>query len=130
MAKANLKSAEAQEEQARLNLAYTRVTAPEAGRVAHKNVAGAALRRAHLLRLRLVADAIRADRPWWASRRRCRVPARRWIRAPRAKEPMRRTGRPHLARVKRSFSPGNLDLRRAVAELRMGFRVRPKTEID
>ena len=47
-----------------------------------------------------------------------------------AKELIWRTGRPHLARVKRSFSPGNLDLRRAVAELRMGFLVRPKTEID
>jgi len=38
-AKANLRSAEAQEKQARLNLAYTRVVAPEDGRVAHKNVA-------------------------------------------------------------------------------------------
>ncbi len=39
-AKANLKSAVAQEEQARLDLDYTRVVAPEAGRVAHKSVAG------------------------------------------------------------------------------------------
>jgi membrane fusion protein (multidrug efflux system) len=39
-AKANLKSAMAQEEQARLDLDYTRVVAPEAGRVAHKTVAG------------------------------------------------------------------------------------------
>ncbi len=39
-AKANLKSAVAQEEQARLDLDYTRVVAPEAGRVAHKTVAG------------------------------------------------------------------------------------------
>jgi len=39
-AKANLKGAEAQKEQARLNLAYTKVVAPEAGRVAHKNAAG------------------------------------------------------------------------------------------
>jgi membrane fusion protein, multidrug efflux system len=38
-AKANLKSAEAQVEQARLNFAYTRIVAPEAGRIAHKNVA-------------------------------------------------------------------------------------------
>jgi membrane fusion protein (multidrug efflux system) len=39
-AKANLESASAHEEEARLDLAYTRVVAPEAGRVAHKNVAG------------------------------------------------------------------------------------------
>jgi membrane fusion protein, multidrug efflux system len=39
-AKANLKSAMAQEEQTRLDLDYTRVVAPEAGRVAHKTVAG------------------------------------------------------------------------------------------
>jgi membrane fusion protein, multidrug efflux system len=38
-AKANLKSAEALEQQARLNLGYTRIVAPEAGRVAHKSVA-------------------------------------------------------------------------------------------
>jgi membrane fusion protein (multidrug efflux system) len=38
-AKANLKSAVAQEEQARLDLDYTRVVAPDAGRVAHKTVA-------------------------------------------------------------------------------------------
>lgn len=38
-AKANLASAAAQEDEARLNLSYTRVTAPEAGHVAHKNVA-------------------------------------------------------------------------------------------
>ncbi|HEY1257958.1 MAG TPA: HlyD family secretion protein [Stellaceae bacterium] len=38
-AKANLKSAKAREEAARLNLSYTRVTASEAGRIAHKNVA-------------------------------------------------------------------------------------------
>lgn len=38
-AKANLASASAQEDEARLNLSYTRVTAPEAGHVAHKNVA-------------------------------------------------------------------------------------------
>jgi membrane fusion protein (multidrug efflux system) len=39
-AKANLESASAHEAEARLDLAYTRVVAPEAGRVAHKNVAG------------------------------------------------------------------------------------------
>jgi membrane fusion protein, multidrug efflux system len=38
-AKANLDSTAAQEEEARLDLAYTRVTAPEAGRVAHRSVA-------------------------------------------------------------------------------------------
>jgi membrane fusion protein (multidrug efflux system) len=39
-AKANLESASAHEAEVRLDLAYTRVVAPEAGRVAHKNVAG------------------------------------------------------------------------------------------
>jgi membrane fusion protein, multidrug efflux system len=38
-AEANLKSAAAQTEQARLNLSYTRVPAPQSGRIAHKNVA-------------------------------------------------------------------------------------------
>jgi membrane fusion protein, multidrug efflux system len=38
-AKANLKSAEAQQQQAQLNLAYARVVAPEAGHIAHMNVA-------------------------------------------------------------------------------------------
>ncbi len=38
-AEASLKSAAAQTEQARLNLSYTRILAPQAGRIAHKNVA-------------------------------------------------------------------------------------------
>jgi membrane fusion protein, multidrug efflux system len=38
-AKANLKSAAAQQQEARLNLGYTRVVASEAGRIANKNVA-------------------------------------------------------------------------------------------
>jgi membrane fusion protein (multidrug efflux system) len=38
-AKANLEGAKAQVEQARLNLSYTKIVAPEAGRVARKNVA-------------------------------------------------------------------------------------------
>ncbi len=38
-AEANLRSASAQTEQARLNLSYTRVPAPQGGRVAHKTVA-------------------------------------------------------------------------------------------
>ena len=38
-AEANLQSAAAQVEQARLNLSYTRIVAPQAGRVARKNVA-------------------------------------------------------------------------------------------
>ena len=38
-AEANLNSAAAQTAQARLNLSYTRVVAPQSGRVAHKNVA-------------------------------------------------------------------------------------------
>jgi membrane fusion protein (multidrug efflux system) len=38
-AKANLKSAQARAQQALLNLSYTQVAAPEAGRIAHKNVA-------------------------------------------------------------------------------------------
>lgn len=39
VAEANLKSAAAQLEQARLNLSYTRIVAPEAGHIAHKDVA-------------------------------------------------------------------------------------------
>jgi membrane fusion protein (multidrug efflux system) len=38
-AKANLESAAAHEEEARLDLGFTRVSAPESGRIAHKNVA-------------------------------------------------------------------------------------------
>ncbi|WIM10290.1 HlyD family secretion protein [Enhydrobacter sp.] len=38
-AKASLEGATAQVAQARLNLSYTRIVAPEAGRIAHKNVA-------------------------------------------------------------------------------------------
>ena len=38
-AKANLESAAAHEEEARLDLGFTRVSAPETGRIAHKNVA-------------------------------------------------------------------------------------------